>query len=118
MHELIVSPFLGNYIVVQPGRRNGIKIPYAKYQELTRGISGEIIPVWLAGAARQAWDLDLSERSIAETVLVRPESPFGYGLASYELNLGCNYDCEHCPPGARTGSRSASMERVRKATTG
>jgi hypothetical protein len=29
-------------------------------------------------------------------VLVRPESPFGYGRASYEPNLGCNYDCEHC----------------------
>jgi MoaA/NifB/PqqE/SkfB family radical SAM enzyme len=24
------------------------------------------------------------------------ESPFGYGRASYELNLGCNYDCAHC----------------------
>ncbi|MGB6164168.1 MAG: radical SAM protein [Pseudonocardiaceae bacterium] len=29
-------------------------------------------------------------------MLVRLESPFGYGRASYELNLGCNYDCEHC----------------------
>ncbi|MGH3905296.1 MAG: radical SAM protein [Pseudonocardiaceae bacterium] len=29
-------------------------------------------------------------------VLVREPSPYGYGRASYELNLGCNYDCEHC----------------------
>lgn len=41
MHELIVSPFLGNYIVVRPGRRNGIKIPYIKYQEFTQVIPGE-----------------------------------------------------------------------------
>lgn len=31
MHELIVSPFLGNYLVVRPGCRNGLKIPYIKY---------------------------------------------------------------------------------------
>jgi MoaA/NifB/PqqE/SkfB family radical SAM enzyme len=29
-------------------------------------------------------------------VLVRRPSPYGHGRASYELNLGCNYDCEHC----------------------
>ena len=28
--------------------------------------------------------------------MVRPETPYGYARASYELNLGCNYDCEHC----------------------
>jgi len=28
--------------------------------------------------------------------MVRPETAFGYARASYELNLGCNYDCEHC----------------------
>ncbi|MGH3800787.1 MAG: radical SAM protein [Pseudonocardiaceae bacterium] len=96
MHELIVSPFLGDYIVVRPGRRNGMKIPYSRYWELTQAIPGDIIPLWLAGAASRAWDLDLSGRPVAGTVLVRPESAFGYGRASYELNLGCNYDCEHC----------------------
>ncbi|WP_233510203.1 radical SAM protein [Actinomadura craniellae] len=29
-------------------------------------------------------------------MLVRQDSGLGYGRASYELNLGCNYDCEHC----------------------
>lgn len=96
MHELIVSPFLGSYIVVRPGRRNGVKIPYPKYQELTKAIAGAMIPLWLVGAARRAWELDLSGRPVRGTILVRPESPFGYGRASYELNLGCNYDCEHC----------------------
>jgi MoaA/NifB/PqqE/SkfB family radical SAM enzyme len=27
---------------------------------------------------------------------VRSPSAYGYGRASWELNLGCNYDCEHC----------------------
>lgn len=29
-------------------------------------------------------------------MLVRQPSTYGFGRASYELNLGCNYDCEHC----------------------
>ncbi|WP_283135523.1 radical SAM protein [Rhizohabitans arisaemae] len=33
---------------------------------------------------------------MAETVLVRQPSPHGYCRASYELNLGCNFDCSHC----------------------
>jgi MoaA/NifB/PqqE/SkfB family radical SAM enzyme len=47
-------------------------------------------------AARQRWGLDLAGRALADAVLVRQPSPYGYGRASYELNLGCNYDCEHC----------------------
>jgi MoaA/NifB/PqqE/SkfB family radical SAM enzyme len=52
--------------------------------------------VWLTDVARSTWNLDLSRRTVGEAVLVRSESSYGYGRASYELNLGCNYDCEHC----------------------
>ncbi len=90
-----------------------MKIPYTKYQEFTQIISGDIIPVWLAEAARRAWDLDLSGRPVAGTVLVRPESPFGYGRASYELNLGCNYDCEHCYLGLKKFEGLSWLDRER-----
>ena len=40
--------------------------------------------------------MDLTGRLIRDTVLVRPETGYGYARASYEVNLGCNYDCEHC----------------------
>jgi uncharacterized Fe-S cluster-containing radical SAM superfamily protein len=96
MHELIVSPFLGNHIVVRPGRHNGVKISHIKYRELAQAAPGDIIPAWSAAIARRAWDLDISDAPIFGTIPVRPESSFGYGRASYELNLGCNYDCEHC----------------------
>jgi hypothetical protein len=36
------------------------------------------------------------------TLLVRAESTYEYGRASYEVNLGCNYDCEHCYLGLKT----------------
>jgi hypothetical protein len=54
------------------------------------------VPQWLVDAARQAWDLDPTGRAMDGTVLVREPSPFGYCRASYELNLGCNFDCSHC----------------------
>ncbi len=93
MHEIIASPFLGGHLLVRPGRRNGIKIPRQHYAELS---TAQICPAWLVSAARQAWQIDLSARPVTGTILVRPESAFGYGRASYEVNLGCNYDCEHC----------------------
>ena len=40
--------------------------------------------------------MDLTGRLIRDTILVRPETGYGYARASYEVNLGCNYDCEHC----------------------
>lgn len=93
MHELIASPFLGDYLLVRPGARNGIKLPQTKYVELGQQ---ETCPEWLAQVARRAWDLDIADRPIAGTVLVRKETAYGFARASYELNLGCNYDCEHC----------------------
>ncbi|MGH3833556.1 MAG: hypothetical protein ACRDRS_24495, partial [Pseudonocardiaceae bacterium] len=96
MHKLIASPFLGNYIAVRPGYPNGMKIPPTKYEDLTHAAPDDTVPVWLARAVHHAWDLDIFNESLSEAVLIRPQSQFGYGRASYELNLGCNYDCEHC----------------------
>lgn len=53
-------------------------------------------PQWLVDAARHSWQLDLADCDPATAVRVRDRSPFGFGRASYELKLGCNYDCEFC----------------------
>ena len=52
-------------------------------------------------AVHRRWGLDLTGRPLAGTVLVRQPSRYGYGRASYELNLGCNYDCD-CYLGLKT----------------
>lgn len=96
VHELIASPFLEDYLVLRPGSTQGVKIPGRRYRELRQVAAGEVCPGWLVESVRRRWGLDLSGRSLSETVLVRRPSPYGYGRASYELNLGCNYDCEHC----------------------
>ncbi len=97
MHELIASPFLDDYLVLRPGSVRGLKIPHGRYLELRQAATGaEPCPPWLADAVRRHWELDVAGRTVADLVLVRERSPYGYGRASYELNLGCNYDCEHC----------------------
>jgi MoaA/NifB/PqqE/SkfB family radical SAM enzyme len=96
VHEVIASPFLGDYLVLRPGSSKGLRIPFLKYRQLQQAAPGQDCPAWLVDAARRSWDLNLDDRTVGETVLVRTPSPHGYGRASYELNLGCNYDCEHC----------------------
>ncbi|WP_198345802.1 radical SAM protein [Nocardiopsis gilva] len=96
MHELIVAPFLDSYLVLRPGRANGMKLPAHRYLELADAPAGSTVPGWLAAAADRAFGLDLADQPLTPTVLIRKPSPYGYVRASYELNLGCNYDCEHC----------------------
>jgi MoaA/NifB/PqqE/SkfB family radical SAM enzyme len=49
----------------------------------------------------------------SSTILVREESRYEFGRASYELNLGCNYACEHCYLGLKTFSGLSWPERGR-----
>lgn len=114
VHELIASPFMGEYLVVRPGSPNGLKIPHSKYLELAQiGDAGDDCPVWLVDAAHIVWNLEISGRAVNHAVIVRTQSPYGYGRASYELNLGCNYDCEHCYLGLKTFSGLSWTERER-----
>ena len=102
MHDLIASPFLDDYVVLRPGSTRGIKIGPRRHRELERAADQEC-PQWLVDAVRRRWpDLDLSNLPVGQSVSVRSVSPYGFGRASYELNLGCNYDCEHCYLGLKT----------------
>jgi MoaA/NifB/PqqE/SkfB family radical SAM enzyme len=96
MHTLIASRFLDEFMVLRPGYLEGLTIPRAAFNHLSdTARSGQEIPAWLADGARRAWGLDLSGRT-SDHVLVRSASEYDFGRASYEVNLGCNYDCEHC----------------------
>ena len=95
-HQLIASPYPDGHLVVSPGRAGGIQIGTRRYAELRDATLAAPVPDWLAAAASAAWGLDLAGQAAANTIIVRPETEYGYARASYELNLGCNYDCEHC----------------------
>lgn len=103
MHALIASPFLDDYLVLKPDSQQAVKIGARKFDDLlTTSADPEArCPEWLTDAARKRWGLDIVGRPLAAAVKVRTPSSYGYGRASYELNLGCNYDCEHCYLGVK-----------------
>src|ERR1700735_848706 len=95
-YQLIASPYPDGHVAVRPGQEAGIRIGAGRYAGLRDAAPDAPVPDWLAAAALAAWDLDITGQATASTIMVRPETEYGYARASYELNLGCNYDCEHC----------------------
>ena len=95
--RLVASPFLGQYLLVQPGQAAGVRIPEACYEELRLATANDqSAPAWLVDAAARAWGTELPLTGLRETLLVRERSRYGYAKASWEINLGCDYDCEFC----------------------
>jgi MoaA/NifB/PqqE/SkfB family radical SAM enzyme len=95
-HQLIASPYPEGHLVVRPGYDGALRIGAARYAELRDAPAGTPVPAWLTEAVRAGWGMDITGRPIGGTIMVRPETRYGYARASYELNLGCNYACEHC----------------------
>src|SRR4051812_30611443 len=97
MHQGIVSPQSDKFVIVRPGAQKGIQVPYAMFCELSKAVKdGAPVPRWLSDAARQAWGVELSGRSSKEAMVARAITPLNYSRASWEINKGCNFNCEHC----------------------
>ncbi|MGW4652081.1 radical SAM protein [Kitasatospora sp. NPDC004289] len=98
MHKLIGSRFLDDHLIVLPGSTAGMKVPTSQFEELEcTTAAGLPAPAWLLKAARQRWAMELAPgRPAAEYLLMRAKTDPQYSRASWEINLGCNYDCEHC----------------------
>jgi hypothetical protein len=75
-----------------------VQLPRGHFGQLAQAAAaGGSYPPWLPGLARQSWQLELPDTAPVDgRVIVREESPYGYGRASWEINLGCNYACSHC----------------------
>jgi hypothetical protein len=85
--QLIASPYPEGHLVVSPGREGGIRIGASRYAELRDALPAVPVPAWLVAAARAAWNLDVHGQAAGATVLVRPETAYGYARASYEVNF-------------------------------
>ncbi|MFF8309244.1 radical SAM protein [Streptomyces lydicus] len=97
MHDLIATPIGDAHLILRPGSRKGIKISRSRFEELDRSVSaGEAVPPWLENATRHAWGMKLAGRPAAGAVLVRAPGPYEFSRATWEINLGCDFDCEHC----------------------
>ncbi|MEU1552167.1 radical SAM protein [Streptomyces scabiei] len=74
-----------------------MQIPHAMYRELGEAAQTlRPVPGWLTENAKKAWGLHLGGQTVRGTVLVRPLTPLNYSRASWEINKGCNFNCEHC----------------------
>jgi MoaA/NifB/PqqE/SkfB family radical SAM enzyme len=114
VHELIASPFMDDYLVVRPGSTKGLRIAHRRYLELRQAAAaGDPCPGWLEDGVQRQWGVEIGGRRAVDAVLVREPSIYGYGRASYELNLGCNYDCEHCYLGLKQFRGLAWADRER-----
>jgi MoaA/NifB/PqqE/SkfB family radical SAM enzyme len=114
MRVLVVAPFLDGYLVLCPGRPGAVRLPQGQYRELLNAAeSRESCPRWLADAVQRHWERDIGGRPLAEVAVVRRPSSYGYVRATYELNLGCNYDCEHCYLGLKRFSGLTWPQRER-----
>ncbi|MFG3118717.1 radical SAM protein [Streptomyces sp. NPDC048197] len=102
MHDLIAAPFLNDHLLLRPGNSSGVKIRPHHYLELRQAVAtDDTLPHWLHKVARRRWGLDLDHRPSSQALLIREPSPYGHGRASYEVNNGCNWACDHCVYGAK-----------------
>ena len=84
MHDLLAAPFLGQYLLLRPGSTAGVQLPRGHFDQLARAAAaGSSYPPWLAGLARQRWQVELPAAAVMQgRVLVREEPAYGYGRAS------------------------------------
>jgi MoaA/NifB/PqqE/SkfB family radical SAM enzyme len=96
MNQLIAAPFLGGHFIVKPGAKSGIRLPAAMFAELS---SAQECPPDLLQPIRDTFGQDLAGLPLRDSLLVREPSALpdgGFSRASWEINLGCNWACEHC----------------------
>jgi MoaA/NifB/PqqE/SkfB family radical SAM enzyme len=115
MPDLLAAPFLGQYLLLRPGSTDGVRLPRSQFDQLMQAAAtGGSYPLWLAKLAHQTWHLNLPDTALVDgRVLVREESTLGYGRASWEINLGCNYACSHCYLGLKEFSGLPWPEKAR-----
>lgn len=71
MYDLIASPFLGDYLLIRPGRHNGIKIPGRRTR---RAGPRANLPGLAVRGRRSRVGIDLTGRLVAGAVLIHGES--------------------------------------------
>ncbi|MGI5243097.1 radical SAM protein [Dactylosporangium sp. CA-139066] len=99
MYAAIVSPQEDLFMAVRPGQRRGMSLPAPFYTELLDASeAGSPVPEWFAQGALRQWGIDLTGRRVDEALVVRRPAvgPVTYSRATYEINKGCNFSCEHC----------------------
>ncbi|GGT05065.1 hypothetical protein GCM10010206_79220 [Streptomyces cinerochromogenes] len=97
MHELVATPFGERRLVLRPGSAKAVQLPRARFEELRVLAAGpEVMPSWLTDPVREQWSVDLADRRVGDVLLMREAGPYEFSRATWEINLGCDYDCPMC----------------------
>ncbi|MCM2391824.1 radical SAM protein [Streptomyces albipurpureus] len=97
MHQVVATPQDDKFAVVRQGEQKALHIPRSFYEEVVEAVAGgSPVPGWLADAAQAAWGLRPAGQPSDTAVLVRPLTILNYSRATFEINKGCNFGCEHC----------------------
>lgn len=97
MHALIAAPFGATNVILRPGSPKAIKVGAARFAQIRAAVTeNALIPGWLADAADTQWGLALHGHAANGSILVRSPGPYHISRATYEVNLGCDYDCVMC----------------------
>lgn len=97
MHELLATPFGERRLVLRPGSAKAVQLPRARFEELRALAAGPgMMPPWLTGPVQAQWNLDLAGRRVGDVLLLRQAGPYEFSRATWEINLGCDYDCPMC----------------------
>ncbi|RPF30296.1 MoaA/NifB/PqqE/SkfB family radical SAM enzyme [Streptomyces sp. TLI_185] len=115
MHELVATPLGERRLVLRQGSAKALQLPKARFEELRTSVP-HTVPQWLADAVRAQWKLDLTGRRVDDVVLVREAGPYEFSRATWEINLGCDYDCVMCYLGEKR-FQGLDMDGKRKLLT-
>ncbi|MGQ4374984.1 radical SAM protein [Streptomyces sp. SAS_267] len=97
MRELVATPFADRRLVLRRGSPKAVQLPHSRFEEL-RALAAvpSSVPGWLADAVAAQWQMDVSGQALGDVLLVREPGPYAFSRATWEINLGCDYDCEMC----------------------
>ncbi|MGW0942536.1 radical SAM protein [Streptomyces sp. NPDC002623] len=97
MHTLIASPFGTTNVVLRRGSTKAIQVGDIRFAEIREAVDEHrAVPRWLADSVASHWGVDLHGLPATDNVLLRLPGPYGFTRATWEINLGCDLDCEMC----------------------
>ena len=110
---LIAAPAFDTHLLVSRAHDDaGLEISRDTYDILADPrFAGATMPPSLVGLARRTWNIDLAGMIMRRAVHVRPRTELSYSSASYELNLACDYACDHCYLGEKRNRSLPMAER-------
>ncbi|MBA4078939.1 MAG: hypothetical protein C0508_28170, partial [Cyanobacteria bacterium PR.023] len=110
---LILTPTPSHNYLAYRGNNTVLKLPDESVEWLNgqRACDGGFSEQFLE-LFRSNWGLDASEMMVKDAIHFREKSSGEYTDASYEINLACNYNCEHCYLDERKNRKLGVEERA------